>query len=71
MDKIREISESSAPKVIYFGQFLNTAIYDLKITFGCTGASPEIICQNIRRKYEYFDDETHFWPKNMAASQLP
>ena len=31
--------------------FLSTTFYDLKVTFGCIGESPEHLWQNIHRKY--------------------
>ena len=48
-----------------------TTFYDLKVTFGYIGESPEnIYVKYIHGKYEYFENNSVFFGPNMAASQL-
>ena len=43
------------------GNFLSTTFYDLKVTFGYIGESPE----NFMSKYEYFENKhCIFWSKH-------
>ena len=56
---------------LFWPIFLSTTFYDLKVIFWYIGESPEnfmskyTLCQNIHRKYEYFENKhCIFWSKH-------
>ena len=42
--------------------------YKVTLPIGYTGASLELLCQNIHRTYEHFDNKNCTGPNNMSAS---